>query len=93
MERRDGDAVASSSHVLGEFDQMTAASSSSTSTEIHEMLSPNAESAPMDEESSTPEVSGGASVPIWASIGDGNPQQIIYGEEVDFQAHPEWFLC
>jgi len=93
MDRRDGDVGASSSHVPGGVEEVLADLSSSTSSEIHEMLSTHAESASIDEGSSVPEEAGGADVPIWASIRDGNPQQTIYGEEVDFQAHPEWFLC
>ena len=61
-------------------------SSSSTSTEIREMLSPDEASA--DEERSMVQ----AAAPVWASIGDGNPRQTICGEEVDFLAYPDWFL-
>jgi len=61
-------------------------SSSSTSTEIREMLSPDPASA--DEERSMVQ----AVAPVWASIGDGNPRQTICGEEVDFLAYPDWFL-
>lgn len=39
------------------------------------------------------EDAGGVEVPIWASIGDGEPSQIIYEGELDFLLHPEWFLC
>ena len=56
------------------------------------MLSPAAESTSIDEGSSAPKEAGGGDVPVWASIGDGNPQETIYGEEVVFQAHPEWYL-